>query len=205
MRLNPFGAAILITSSTIQPSAAPGVQWTDVLIAIGTVGATVAALVGLLLSQQSAKRDRRTAARELEAERERASKEAEQRYLLGILSLVTESFACYQTYGAEDERGQIELRKLRVYLNILPDDMATLVRHDLGISRTKTSEQTLLSFAKERGWTLNPEFVQRGIVGPAAHWAYEELAANSAAIVMSTPPSRAARRADRFRPQNPDL
>jgi gas vesicle protein len=115
------------------------------------VGATVAAVVGLLLNQQSAKRDRRAAARELEEERERAAREADRRYLQTTLNQVTESFASYQTYGAEDERGHIALRKLRVYLNALPDDMATLVRHELGIARTTTSEQTLLSFAESRG------------------------------------------------------
>jgi hypothetical protein len=188
-----------------QSASATAVPWTDVLIAIGTVGATVAAVVGLLLNQQSAKRDRENAAVELETERQRSAKEAEQRYLLSTLSLVTEAFADYQSYGTGDERGKIAFRKLRVYLNILPDDMATLVRHELGVAMTKKSEQVLLSFAKERGWTLNPEAVRRGTVEPAARWAYEELASDSAHIVMSTPPSSADRRPDRFRPEDPDL
>lgn len=189
----------------LESTHAMPVSWTDVLIAIGTVGATVAAVIGLLLNQQSAKRDRHNAAVELAAERQRSAREAERRYLLSTLSLVTEAFSEYQTYGSGDERGKIAFRKLRVYLNILPDDMATLVRHELGIAMTKTSEQVLLSFAKKRGWTLNPEAVRSGTVEPATRWAYEELAANSAHIVMSTSPTSDERRADRFRPEDPDL
>jgi hypothetical protein len=203
MILSSLAAGSLIAGA--QPPSATGIQWTDVLTAIGTVGATIAAVVGLLLNQQSAKRDRRTAAAELEAERKRSASEAEQRYLLTTLSLVTDSFAVYKAYGATDERGQIAFRKLRVYLNILPDDVATLIRHELGIAMSKMSEETLLAFAKERGWTLNAEAVRSGTVEPAARWAYEELAENSAHIVMPAPSKRSERRADRFRPQNPDL
>jgi hypothetical protein len=205
MGFGSSGALIVVILSAPPAAAAAGVPWTDALTAVGTVGATTAAVLGLLLNQQSAKRDRRTAARELKEERERAAEEADRHYLQSTLSLVTESFASYQTYGADDERGQMALRKLRVYLNALPDDMATLVRHELGIARTTTSEQVFLSFANERGWTLDPNAVQRGVVEPAAHWAYEELADNSARIAMSTPPSRGRRRADSFRPRNPDL
>ena len=199
MRFEPFVVerVMLVAGSA---GAAP-ITWTDALTAIGTVGATIAAVIGLLLNQQSAKRDRQNAAMELAAERQRS----ERRYLLTTLSLVTEAFTAYQSYGTEDERGKVAFRKLRVYLNILPDDMATLVRHELGIAMAEKSEQTLLSFAENRGWTLNPEAVRRGTFEPASRWAYEELAANSSRIVMTASPNQGDRRADRFRPEDPDL
>jgi hypothetical protein len=48
MILSSLAAGSLIAAAQ-SPSAA-GIQWTDALAAIGTVGATVAAVVGLLLN-----------------------------------------------------------------------------------------------------------------------------------------------------------